>query len=170
MSNRMQSTTQKPAPFDPDKDYPAFDKDATEIINGKNITLIGTLLDTSYLNPVPENLVNLSVVSPYDHRIQDAVTHNIALQLLESLRPRWPLRIIEWVLMPDQMLKTRKEHRLTERYLGDSLSASPERKAALFRVVSSLSPKRINLMSLDAQNIVNTALFQMTSSSSPLGE
>lgn len=157
------TSAKKPKPFDPDAEYPPFDKNATENIGGKSLPLIASLLDTTYLHRVPDKLVNLSTLSPYDHHIREAIVHNIALQLLETLRPGWPLRIMVWLVMPDQMLQTRTERQLTEKYLADSLLTSPERKAALFRVISEYPPDRIALMSKDAQNTVFNVLQQMTS-------
>ncbi len=155
--------TKRPQPFNPDAEYPLFDKNATENIDGKKITLLASPLDTAYLHDVPEKLVNLSTLSPDDHRIRDAITHNIALQLVEALRPGWPYRVMEWLVIPDLIRKTRKERLITEKYLAESLSASPERKAALFRVARALSSQRISHMSQDAQNTVSNVLQQMTS-------
>lgn len=159
------TSTKRPEPFNPEAEYPPFDKDATENIDGKNMALLVSPLDTTYLHDVPEKLANLSALAPDDHRIRDAVTHNIVLQLLEAVRPGWPLRVMEWLVIPDQILLARKERLLTEKYLAESLSASPERKAALFRVVRTLSAKRISLMSKGAQKAVSHALQQMTSAS-----
>ncbi|HBQ2852495.1 hypothetical protein H8M21_23575 [Klebsiella pneumoniae] len=155
--------TMRPEPFNPDAEYPPFDKNATEDIDGKKIKLLASPLDTAYLYDVPEKMINLSTLSPDDHRIRDAITHNIALKLVETLRPGWPHRVIEWLVIPDIIRRTRKELLITETYLAESLSASPERKAALFRVVRALSPQRISHMSQDAQNTVYNVLQQMAS-------
>lgn len=153
----------KPEPFNPYAVYPSFDENATESINGENVILLKSLLDDSYQHEVPDLLINLSVLAPDDHRLRDAITHNIALQLLESLRPGWPLRVLEWLVMPDLLLSSRKELRLTEKYLAESLNGSPGRKAALSRVIRALPLKRIALMSKDAQITAYNILSQSTS-------
>ncbi|MEQ0217818.1 hypothetical protein ABLV18_26990 [Klebsiella sp. CN_Kp114] len=157
------TSPKRPVPFNPAAEYPPFDKNATENIDGKNIALLASPLATAYLHDVPEKLINLTTLTPDDHRLRDAITHNIALQLVEALRPSWPLRGMEWLVIPDLIRKTRKERLITEKYLAESLSASPERKAALFRVIRALSTQRFSHMSKNAQNTVSKVLQQMTS-------
>lgn len=52
--------TMRPEPFNPDAEYPPFDKNATEDIDGKKIKLLASPLDTAYLYDVPEKMINLT--------------------------------------------------------------------------------------------------------------
>lgn len=167
MERKIRTTSnKKPIPFNPDTKYPEFDKNATENIDGKNVTFLTSLLDHVYKRDIPKTLVNFSTLSPYDHHIRNAVSHNVALQLVGAFRPSWPLRVIEWLVIPDLIIQTCKEKLLTERYLAESLSAPAERKSAFFRVVNTLSSEQIAHMSKDAQNTIFKALQLMYSTPS----
>lgn len=156
MLNKNAKTNAKnaaPLPFNPLAVYPPYDNSATEVIGDKQVSFIYSLLDTRYQNEVPESLNNLSVLAPDDHLIRDAITHNIAIELLVHLRPRGPLLWLEYILMPDHFLKLRKEKIETEKFLKNSLNGTKERKAALARVINSLPFERINLLSQPARDI-----------------
>lgn len=149
--------------FDPEKPYPPFDPNLTICIDSKEVKLLASAIDTSYLHTPPDDLKELSLLTPFDHHIADAVTYNTALQFVNIMRPRWPMRIVEWVMMPDLLINANKRQKDTEQYLSESLTASPERRAALIRVSRLISNDRLSMMSPDAHETIRKALAQIAS-------
>nr|WP_282562043.1 hypothetical protein [Providencia rettgeri] len=149
--------------FNPEKYYPPFDAAKTIVIDGKEVKLLECETDTSYLNEPPHDLTELSLLSPFDHLISDALSYNVSLQLVDKIRPSWPMRIVEWVMIPDLLKDAIKRQKETEKYLSDSLTASPERRAALIRVSRLISDVRLSMMSPDAQETIRKAFALMTS-------
>lgn len=140
--------------FNPDKHYPPFDPAKTIVVDGKELRYLVNETDISYLYPPPDVLVDLSLITPFDHRIRDALSYNSALQLLDRMRPRWPLRLMEWLVIPDTLIDAKKRQKETEKYLSDSLTASTERRTALIRVARCLSHNQISQLSSYAQKTI----------------
>ncbi len=149
--------------FNPEKYYPPFYAAKTIVIDGKEVKLLENETDISYLNTPPDDLTELSLLSPFDHLISDALSYNVSLQLVDKMRPRWPMRIVEWVIIPDVLKDAMKRQKETEQYLSESLTSSPERRAALIRVSRLINDVRLSMMSPDAQKTVRKAFTLMTS-------
>lgn len=144
--------------FDPNAIYPEFDENARMEIDGKPVALINSLLDEMYAYPVPDKLENLALLPPSDNLLQEAFTCNTALMLVEKMRPSWPLSLMEWLTMPDLLIRAKREICATEQVITAHSLGTDEQKASLRRVAFSRNPTQLHYLSKKARKAVMAAL------------
>lgn len=154
MKNRVSSSAQIYPDFDKNHHYPDFDENARMIIGGENIYLIKHPLDLAYSNPLPEKIEDLSLLTPADHLLLNAMHIHLALALVDQMRPKWPLKLVEWITMPDILLKARKNIRATEDCIITHCYGTPEQRAAASRVMCNRDVVVLKMMSKRAQEAV----------------